>query len=146
MRLTWLVSTTINSTVKAAAAAVVVEANQQHFTTLSAGRCFYAHPVWDSRLSFRLTKYARRATSHMQVRDRVRIHGHPFFYLFLHVDLSNGLTTGTSHFESRCSFAPPTPLRQVACAEWRKTLRWMLGVPNWDTGPIHEQVTGFSAC
>ena len=32
---------------------------------------------------------------------------------------------------------------QVACAEWRKTLRWMLGIPDWDTGPIHEQVSVF---
>lgn len=31
------------------------------------------------------------------------------------------------------------PIAKVACAEWRKTLRWMLGIPDWDTGPIHEQ-------
>ncbi|CAM9875870.1 unnamed protein product [Ectocarpus sp. 4 AP-2014] len=31
------------------------------------------------------------------------------------------------------------PIAKVACAEWRKTLRWMLGIPNWDTGPIHDQ-------
>eukprot|EP00752_Nemacystus_decipiens_P002300 g2176.t1 len=31
------------------------------------------------------------------------------------------------------------PIAKVACAEWRKTLRWMLGIPDWDTGPIHDQ-------
>ncbi|CAM9731034.1 unnamed protein product, partial [Discosporangium mesarthrocarpum] len=30
------------------------------------------------------------------------------------------------------------PIAKVACAEWRKTMRWMLGIPDWDTGPIHE--------
>ncbi|CAM9460487.1 unnamed protein product [Choristocarpus tenellus] len=31
------------------------------------------------------------------------------------------------------------PIAKVACSEWRKAMRWMLGIPGWDSGPIHEQ-------